>query len=82
MNPENLNMETIALILMPIMLAVIVYFLKKIHDRFDELEREVKNVLIRHEGFAERIAAVEHRLKELEERILTLQKQIWEIIRK
>jgi hypothetical protein len=71
---EQELLKTLAVYATPLLLAVITFFLKALLSRFSDLEKEVKAMLIKHEGFEARILALEHRIKEFGE-------QMWEVLK-
>lgn len=75
---ENDIIQTISMILIPTFMAVISFFLKSLFSRFGELEKEIKQSLIRHENFEQRIINLERRIGEMQGHIEALQQQIWE----
>ena len=53
----------------PILWGVVAFYIKNLIGRFDTLEKEVKQMLIKGASTDERINAIEKRLNELEDKI-------------
>ena len=72
--------KTVAVYATPILLAIITFFLKALLSRFNDLEKEVNKVLIKHEGFEVKMLKLEQRIDEMAKQIDELQRQLWEFI--
>lgn len=50
----------------PLLLGIVIYFLRGLLNRFDQLEKEVKEFLIEFAKIEQRVKMLEERLKEVE----------------
>lgn len=50
----------------PLLLGIVIYFLRGLLNRFDQLEKEVKEFLIEFAKIEQRVKTLEERLKEVE----------------
>ncbi len=72
---NNTPLVQISLIVTPLLLAVIAFFLRSLYERFDNLEKEVKQSLIDGATFNQRVVQLEKEVEEIRKMILELIKK-------
>lgn len=71
----NTPLVQISLIVTPLLLGIIAFFLRSLYERFDNLEREVKQSLIDGATFNQRVVQLEREVEEIRKMILELIKK-------
>ena len=71
---SNVLLEA-SLILTPLFLAIIAFFIKSLHKRFEDLEHEVKQGLIDSATFNQRVIQLEKEVENIRKMILELIKK-------
>jgi type II secretory pathway component PulJ len=77
MNLQVEVIQTIAIYLTPVMLAIITYFLRSILIRFEKLEEKFQLVITKHEVLDRRLMVLEKDLESAEKRIEQMQHDLW-----
>ena len=72
---ENNTLLEVSLIVTPLMLGVIAFFIKSLHKRFEDLEHEVKQGLIDSATFNQRVIQLEKEVENIRNMILELIKK-------
>jgi len=72
---ESSTILEVSLVLTPLLLAIIAFFIKSLHGRFEELEHEVKQGLIDSATFNQRVIQLEKEVENIRKMILELFKK-------
>ena len=72
---ENNTLLEVSLIITPLMLGVIAFFIKALHKRFEDLEHEVRQGLIDSATFNQRVIQLEREVENIRKMILELIKK-------
>jgi len=72
---ESSTILEVSLVLTPLLLAIIAFFIKSLHRRFEELEHEVKQGLIDSATFNQRVIQLEKEVENIRKMILELFKK-------
>ena len=69
---NNTSLVEISTLLTPLLLGVIAFFIRSLYERFDNLEKEVKQSLIDGATFNQRVVQLEKEVEEIRKMILEL----------
>ena len=72
---ENNTLLEVSLVVTPLMLGVIAFFIKSLHKRFEDLEHEVRQGLIDSATFNQRVIQLEKEVENIRKMILELIKK-------